>query len=152
MLHRCVALAAIKYRVLYCFNMTLESYNISRQAAVSQGEPLYYSALVLLTSEVKNYTSRFWCRHKRLSFGNCTNPLRLFDCETGLVFRGNAVWIYPLRSFSAGKSWQSFCWLEKVQKAFEQSECTNLLLRIFPLISIFFAMWSWGFCLHTHPG
>ena len=28
--------------------------------AVSQGEPLYYSALVLLTSEVKNYTSRFW--------------------------------------------------------------------------------------------
>ena len=52
--------------------------------AVSQGEPLYYSALVLLTSEVKNYTSRFWCRHKRLSFGNCTNPLRLFDCETGV--------------------------------------------------------------------
>ena len=51
--------------------------------AVSQGEPLYYSALVLLTSEVKNYTSRFWYGHKRLSFGNCTNPLRLFDCETG---------------------------------------------------------------------
>ena len=92
MLHRRVALAAIYNGVLYCFNITLESYNMFQgKQAVSQGEPLYYSALVLLTSEVKNYTSRFWYGHKRLSFGNCTNPLRLFDCETGLVFRGNAV-------------------------------------------------------------
>ena len=52
---------------------------------------VYVYVYVLLTSEVENYTSRFWYGHKRLSFGNCTNPLRLFDCETGLVFRGNAV-------------------------------------------------------------
>ena len=73
MLHRRVALAAIYNRVLYCFNITLESYNMFQgKQAVSQGEPLYYSVLVLLTSEVKNYTSRFWYGHKRLSFGNCT--------------------------------------------------------------------------------
>ena len=72
MLHRRVALAAIYNGVMYCFNTSLASYNTQGKQAVSQGEPLYYSALVLLTSEVKNYTSRFWYGHKQLSFGNCT--------------------------------------------------------------------------------